>query len=483
MTGNRMLDRVTQLCADLTALGDPDVQPAIDAVRDALAEPLRLAVVGIVSAGKSTLVNALVGRRIAPTAAGECTRVVTWYRYGTPDRATVELRDGTTYNLPLVDRALPDDLGVPVERVSRLVVYLQSAALRDLALIDTPGLATLTEVNDAATRRALLGGEEASQAAAGEADALLYAFRESERAGDIEFLRDFHTAAGRMSAVAVNTLGVLTQADRFNQGDAPDPITAAQRIADRIASDHVAELADVVAVSGLLAESARTGRISETVAQSVAQLAGIPAFRLRAWQSLDLPTDQKATIEDAVRLITTYGLRDGRDSAARGAVRLKEWCESSSGFRHLDAMIGAKLLPRSQAIKAMRALGVLSVRARKMRHEARTLIESAELDPALHGLQELRMLQLLLNTVPDSPVRPQLERLLDCQDDASRVGLDTTTPPHEVRRVARQLSSEARRHATLALDEREKSAAEVLTRSYHLIAARAAERVGEGLAS
>ena len=93
------------------------------------------------------------------------------------------------------------------------------------------------------------------------------------------------------------------------------------------------------------------------------------------------------------------------------------------------------------------------------------------------------MLQLLLNTVPDSPVRPQLERLLDCQDDASRVGLDTTTPPHEVRRVARQLSSEARRHATLALDEREKSAAEVLTRSYHLIAARAAERVGEGLAS
>ena len=48
-----------------------------------LDEPLRVAIAGKVKAGKSTLLNALVGEQVAPTDAGECTRVVTWYRDGT----------------------------------------------------------------------------------------------------------------------------------------------------------------------------------------------------------------------------------------------------------------------------------------------------------------------------------------------------------------------------------------------------------------
>ena len=47
-----------------------------------LDQPLRVAVAGRVKAGKSTLLNALVGERLAPTDAGECTRIVTWYQDG-----------------------------------------------------------------------------------------------------------------------------------------------------------------------------------------------------------------------------------------------------------------------------------------------------------------------------------------------------------------------------------------------------------------
>ena len=47
---------------------------------DRLDEPLRLAIAGKVKAGKSTLLNALVGEQLAPVDAGECTKVVTWYR-------------------------------------------------------------------------------------------------------------------------------------------------------------------------------------------------------------------------------------------------------------------------------------------------------------------------------------------------------------------------------------------------------------------
>ena len=38
-----------------------------------LDEPLRVAIAGKVKAGKSTLLNALVGEQVAPTDAGECT--------------------------------------------------------------------------------------------------------------------------------------------------------------------------------------------------------------------------------------------------------------------------------------------------------------------------------------------------------------------------------------------------------------------------
>ena len=54
-------------------------RPSVDAARG----PLRVAIAGRVKAGKSTLLNALVGERLAPTDAGECTRHrQSWYRTG-----------------------------------------------------------------------------------------------------------------------------------------------------------------------------------------------------------------------------------------------------------------------------------------------------------------------------------------------------------------------------------------------------------------
>ena len=60
---------------------DPAAVRVIDDLDRRLKEPLRLALAGMVKAGKSTLLNAMLGEQIAPTDAGECTRVVTWYRY------------------------------------------------------------------------------------------------------------------------------------------------------------------------------------------------------------------------------------------------------------------------------------------------------------------------------------------------------------------------------------------------------------------
>ena len=83
MTGLSLIDRTRAvLTRAIDVYRGTGHDARLMAVRDRLDEPLRVAVAGRVKSGKSTLLNALVGERLAPTDAGECTRIVTWYRDG-----------------------------------------------------------------------------------------------------------------------------------------------------------------------------------------------------------------------------------------------------------------------------------------------------------------------------------------------------------------------------------------------------------------
>src|SRR3954464_5607660 len=86
-------------------------------------QPLRVAIAGKVKAGKSTLLNALVGEEIAPTDAGECTRVVTWYRDAQVPKVMMYPRSAPPRQLTISRNggALSFDLqGTPVDQVDRL---------------------------------------------------------------------------------------------------------------------------------------------------------------------------------------------------------------------------------------------------------------------------------------------------------------------------------------------------------------------------
>ena len=103
---------------------------------------------GKVKAGKSTLLNALVGEEIAPTDAGECTRVVTWYGDGHAPPVTLHPRDGgppgrcastgSTARCTSTSTASPAERGRPADG------DLALAGLRTTTLIDTPGIASLS---------------------------------------------------------------------------------------------------------------------------------------------------------------------------------------------------------------------------------------------------------------------------------------------------------------------------------------------------
>lgn len=458
-----LLDRVEALARALQPLLDPADRLRAAQSAAGLHEPLRLAVVGRVSTGKSTLVNALVGRRVAPTDAGECTRLVTWYRYGAPDRADLHLRDGTTVALSVGAAAQPDAWGVPSDAVERIEVRLTSGPLRDLVLIDTPGLETLTVENVAATRRAVVG----SQDAAGQADALLYLIGDTTRIHDVEFLSEFRAASGGSGASAVNTIGVLAKADRFGAGPFArgDPFPVAAEVADRLAREHSGLLSTVVPVSGLLAESARTGAVSEDVAARVAELGDLDPVLLSL---------ESAAHEDLVALLGPYGLAAGRAPAADGATALRRWCESVSGLAALETLIRTRLVPRTALLKAssaVNALGLLAERSGNRRDEALGLVESALLDPRLHPLQELRCHAELAVELPGSPMVSELEALL-----LGRPPIDAHAPAADQAEQARRLSGSATAEAALALHPSAVRAARTLARSYQLLARKLAGR-------
>ena len=121
---------------------DPDAVADLNAIRARLDEPLRVAIAGKVKAGKSTLLNALVGELLAPTDTGECTKVVTWYRDGHSYQVMLHPADGSDPQQVRFRRdegAIEIDLGSRnANDVDRLEVTWPSEGLRILTLIDTP---------------------------------------------------------------------------------------------------------------------------------------------------------------------------------------------------------------------------------------------------------------------------------------------------------------------------------------------------------
>src|SRR5690606_21664049 len=222
-----LLERAVQAYA-----GQPEPLAGLRAVLDRLDEPLRVAIAGKVKAGKSTLLNALVGEQLAPTDAGECTRIVTWYRDGHTYRVTAHLLDGSSRQLRFQreDKAIEVDLGgLTPEQVRELDVTWPSQALRTATLIDTPGIGSLSEQVARRTWDLLAAEDEETPA-----DAVLYLMRHLH-ASDMDFLRAFHdTEVSQPNPV--NAIGVLSRADEIGVCRL-DAMASARRIANRMATD------------------------------------------------------------------------------------------------------------------------------------------------------------------------------------------------------------------------------------------------------
>jgi GTPase SAR1 family protein len=432
MAGDRLAGPLSAAVADLCVRLGPQVSAAtatgFDEVLRRLRAPLQVAVVGRIKSGKSTLVNALIGRRVAPTAVGECTRLVTRFSYGTVDRVEAILIGGGRHVLPFdADGMIPADLGsVDVARVSHLEAYLTNAVLRDLTVIDTPGLGSLDATSVARTEQVL---DPVSADAVAGAEAVLYVVTQSVRADDQQVLDSFTAATASREAGPVNAIAVLNKADTIVPGPDGDVWHAAARLAAQQADTLRPRVAGVLPVIGLLAESAETGAFTSADADALRALAGLDdATRATMLVSADLFTTWEVPVPAGTRArllakLDLYGV--GRAVAALRAAPeltagdLRRRLLDGSGFDVVRGRLAAVFRARADGIKAAAALASITAIAHASgdpaeRQRVHDAIEVVLTRPQAHQLRLLEALTLVASGSVDLPA--------DLADEVLRVG-------------------------------------------------------------
>jgi hypothetical protein len=345
----------------------------VETIGERVNGPLRVAIAGRVKAGKSTLLNALVGERLAPTDAGECTRIVSWYRRGPRYEVLARLRNGDERALEFRrdDGALQVALNGIAERdVQYLDVRWPASTLEKVTLIDTPGLASLDDENSRRTREFLdHDGDHVP-----DADAVIYLMRHLHRS-DVEFLDAFMDRSVA-AASPVNAVAVLSRGDEIGAGRL-DAMDSAHRIAQRYRDDATVRTlcATVVPMAGLLAETGLTLREDEAAA--LRTLAGtspeqLEVMLLSAEQFGD-PHASDLTVEVRRELLDRlgmYGVRVAMDEIRAGAVTAADLgpkLVDRSGLNELNRVIAEHFLPRARVLQARTALVALRALAFHLR--------------------------------------------------------------------------------------------------------------------
>lgn len=419
-----------------TAYAGTNQEQQLRDLLDRVDEPLRVAIAGKVKAGKSTLLNALVGEELAPTDEGECTKIVTWYRNGHTYKVVVEPTDG----LPRPARFHRDDGAIEVDlgglepdQVDRVLVDWPSRSLERITLIDTPGIASVSTGISAKSHAFLTPDEDRAT----EADAVLYLMKHLHST-DVDFLEAFHDEEVSQ-ATPVNAIAILSRADEVGSGRL-DSMESAQRIAARYRVDpKVRRLVQTVfPVAGLLAQIGSTLREAEY--RALVDLSNSPASEV---ESLLLSVDRfvngssstRLSPEDREVLLDRFGLFGVRlaiDLIAKGQAatssQLAMEMTRRSGVRELQDALLSQFADRRDVLKARSGLlGVEAAMRANPQVDARAIASDLErISSNAHEFNELRLLNMIRSgaLVAKQGDLASMERLLGANGTAVADRLD-----------------------------------------------------------
>ncbi|MEU6644970.1 dynamin family protein [Saccharomonospora sp. NPDC046836] len=505
---------VANLCRRLQPQVSPRTATGFAEVLRRLGAPLQVAVAGRIKSGKSTLVNALIGRRVAPTDVGECTRLVTRFQYGTVDRIEVVFTDGRKQVLPFApDGMIPAELGVDIDEVSHIEAYLTNAVLQGMTVIDTPGLGSLDAASVSRTEQ-LLGAakaaeddgdgdgtgelDETSRNAVAGAEAVLYVVTQGIRADDQQALAAFTAATASREAGPVNAIAALNKADTIApesvDGSDGDVWKAASMLAERQADTLKPRVADVLPVIGLLAETAESGQFTSADADALRRLVGLEEDILEMMLlSADMFTSWECEVPAGVRVrllekLDLFGIRHAveiiRADPEITAGTLRRRLLEASGLAAVRSRLATVFAARADGIKAAAALASITALAHASgdpaeRQRVHDAIEVLLAKPEAHQLRLLEALTLVASGAVEMPP--------DLSEEVLRVGSNAEIPaqlgkPGESRAGLATYALERagwwRSFASFGATPAQSRVAHVVHRAYFLIWQQLREQVG-----
>lgn len=176
-----------------------------DSMREIVADtaekqPLRVAVLGEFNAGKSSLINALLGHDILRTGIVPVTASLTELRYGDAPQAKVRLHSGEERSISfdglatMTDEREADGLARAVERIT---LSFPAAFLKQFTILDTPGFNSGFDLHELVTERVIQS-----------ADVVLWMFNATKAGSETETkeLRHVERSVGK-------AIGILNHID------------------------------------------------------------------------------------------------------------------------------------------------------------------------------------------------------------------------------------------------------------------------------
>ncbi|MGC1307218.1 MAG: dynamin family protein [Phormidesmis sp.] len=136
----RLSVAANELALDEAAISSEDMQRRIEA------NAFSIAVVGEFKRGKSTLINALLGRAVLPADTLPATATLNRIRYGTKAQATIHYQDGRLEDVPIANLSqyvtkLTPQSAKKAATVREAVIYYPTPYCQNgVDILDTPGL-------------------------------------------------------------------------------------------------------------------------------------------------------------------------------------------------------------------------------------------------------------------------------------------------------------------------------------------------------